>query len=82
MISFWMWIVFFAGYTILGCFVFSLALNEDGKPDIFAGTEKWRKPFRVMFNLSFVYFWPVYLAVGFTIGAGSLMWEAVRGIFK
>jgi len=82
MISFWVWVVLFVGYTILGICVFSLTLNEDGKPNILAGMEKWKKPFRVMFNLSFVYFWPVYLSVGFTIGAGSMLWESVRGIFK
>ena len=82
MISFWMWVVLFVGYTILGICIFSLTLNEDGKPSILAGMEKWKKPFRVMFNLSFVYFWPVYLAVGLTIGAGSMLWESVRGIFK
>jgi len=82
MISFWTWVVLFVAYTILGIGVFSLTLNEDGKPNILAGMEKWKRPFRVMFNLSFVYFWPVYLAVGFAIGAGSALWEAIRGIFK
>lgn len=83
MISFWVWILLFASYTFLGLGVFSLTFNEDSiKPSILAGMEKWKRPFRVMFNLSYVYFWPVYLAVGFTIGAGSMMWEAIRGGFK
>ena len=82
MINFWVWIVFFVSYTLLGLSVFSLTLNEDGQPDILVGIEKWKKPFRVLFKVSFVYFWPVYLAVGLTIGAGGVIWEAIRGIFK
>lgn len=48
----------------------------------FGDVEKWKRPVRVMFNLSFVYFWPAYLAVGFTIGAIRLLWETVCSIFK
>jgi len=81
MSSFWIWAVLFVSYTLLGICIFSLTLNEDGKPGILPFVGKWKRPFRVMFNLSFVYFWPVYLAVGFAIGAGSALWEAVRGIF-
>ena len=82
MITFWEWLGVFVCYTVLGLGVYLLASNDDGKLNFFDGFENWKKPVRIMFNLSFVYFWPVYLAVGFTIGAGKLLWEAIRGIFK
>ena len=71
----------FVSYTLLGIVMYSMA-NECGELSFFGDVEKWKRPVRVMFNLSFVYFWPVYLAVGFTIGAISLLLETVRSIFK
>ena len=82
MITFWEWLGVFVCYTVLGLGVYLLAANDDGKLNFFGDVEKWKRPVRVMFNLSFVYFWPVYLAVGFTIGAISLLLETVRSIFK
>jgi hypothetical protein len=82
MISFWIWVVLFVSYTLLGIAVYSMAVNERGELSFFGDVGKWKRPVRVMFNLSFVYFWPAYLAVGFTIGAISLLWETVRSIFK
>ncbi len=82
MISFWIWVVLFVSYTLLGIAVYSMAVNERGELSFFGDVGKWKRPVRVMFNLSFVYFWPAYLAVGFTIGAIRLLWETVCSIFK
>ena len=79
---FWVSVLIFVLYTVLGIGVYSLAVNERGELSFFGDVEKWKRPVRVMFNLSFVYFWPAYLAVGFTIGAISLLLETVRSIFK
>ena len=79
---FWVSVLIFVLYTVLGIGVYSLAVNERGELSFFGDVEKWKRPVRVMFNLSFVYFWPAYLAVGFTIGAIRLLLEAVRSIFK
>lgn len=82
MITFWEWLGLFVCYTVLGLCVYSLASNDDGKLNFFGGFKNRKKPVRIMFNLSFVYFWPIYLAVGFTIGMACVMWEAIRGIFE
>ena len=79
---FWVSVLIFVLYTVLGIAVYSMAVNERGELSFFGNVEKWKRPVRVMFNLSFVYFWPAYLAVGFTIGAISLLLETVRSIFK
>jgi hypothetical protein len=79
---FWVSVLIFVFYTLLGIAVYSMAVNERGELSFFGDVGKWKRPVRVMFNLSFEYFWPAYLAVGFTIGAISLLLETVRSIFK
>ncbi len=60
---FWVSVLIFVLYTVLGIAVYSMAVNERGELSFFGDVEKWKRPVRVMFNLSFVYFWPAFLVV-------------------